>query len=89
MSQGLRAITSSGDVALLLLVVVAPGLLWGQETVLLVFVSEKLLGTGSEGVGFLMAAIGLGGILAGAFVGRVAEHPRSGRVLTIRSCFPG
>src|SRR3954467_12147188 len=45
---------------------------YGTDTVLLVAVSENRLGTGSEGFGYLLAGIGLGGILMATAVDRIA-----------------
>ena len=38
---------------------------YGTDTVLFMGVSENKLGTGSHGFGYLMAGIGLGGVLRG------------------------
>jgi hypothetical protein len=51
--------------------------------VLLVLVSEPLLGTGSEGVSFLTAAVGVGGLAAAGLTSRLAETRRPGRTLLL------
>ena len=79
--EGLRAISTSGDAALLVGLLVAASFVYGQEVVLLVLASERLLGTGSEGVGFLTAAVGLGGLAAAGLISRLASDRRPGRTL--------
>lgn len=83
MIDGLNAITSSPQVTIVVAFVFAASFLYGHESVLLVFVSERLLGTGSEGVGFLNAAIGAGGVLAAGATSRLARSERSRRILTL------
>lgn len=83
MAEGLSAITSSPQITIVVGFVFAASFLYGHESVLLVFVSERLLGTGSEGVGFLNAAIGAGGVLAAGATSRLARSDRSRRVLTL------
>jgi MFS family permease len=45
---------------------------YGTDTVLLVAASEHRLGTGSEGFGYLLAGLGIGGVLMAALVNRLA-----------------
>ncbi|MDQ3964227.1 MAG: MFS transporter [Actinomycetota bacterium] len=82
LGEGVSAVTSSPQVSVVIGFVFVASFLYGHELVLLVFVSERLLGTGSEGVGFLNAAIGAGGVLAAGLTSRLAasRHPR--RMLT-------
>ena len=47
--------------------------LYGTDTVLFVAVSQERLGTGSEGFGYLMAGLGIGGILMAPFVDRIGK----------------
>lgn len=83
LAEGLSAITSAPQVSIVVMFVFAASFLYGHESVLLVFVSERLLGTGSEGVGFLNAAIGAGGVLAAGMTSRLAGSERARVVLTI------
>ena len=46
--------------------------IYGAETVLLVLAAQSRLGTGSTGVGYLFAALGLGGVLCAGTAGRLA-----------------
>ena len=61
---------------------------FGVDTVLFVAVSDEILGTGPEGYGYLLAGLGVGGILAAPLVtrprapGAGPDHPgRDGRLL--------
>jgi CRP-like cAMP-binding protein/predicted MFS family arabinose efflux permease len=83
LADGVRAIAGSGDATLLVGLVVAAAFVYGQEVVLLVLVSERLLGTGSEGVSFLIGAVGLGGLAAAGLTSRLAEARRPGRTLLL------
>src|SRR3954469_16751750 len=56
---------------------------YGTDTVLLVAVSENRLGTGSEGFGYLLAGIGLGGILMAAAVDRLAGSRRLAAIIVV------
>jgi MFS family permease len=85
LAQGVTAITSSTSIMLLIGLIVAASFTYGQEGILYPLVSENLLGTGSEGVGFLFAAIGVGGVLAAGLANRAVEHPRPALVVTAGS----
>jgi predicted MFS family arabinose efflux permease len=87
--EGVRAIASSGQVSILVVFFIAVSFVYGFELVLLILVSEQLLDTGTEGVGFLTAAIGLGGVLAAGIATRVVDQPRSTRSLSIAILFAG
>jgi len=76
LAEGTSAVRSSPEAAIVVGFVFAASFLYGHELVLLVLVSERLLGTGSEGVGFLNAAIGAGGVLAAGFTSRLATGAR-------------
>lgn len=81
-AEGFRAIMNSAEIAVLVGFVVAASFAYGTELVLLVFVATDLLGLGSEGVGYLNAAIGVGGVLAAGLTSRLASNRSPGRVLT-------
>ncbi|MDQ3645376.1 MAG: MFS transporter [Actinomycetota bacterium] len=83
LAEGVRAITGSADVMTLVALVVGSTFVYGLELVLLVLVAEELLGTGSEGLAFLNAAVGLGGVGAAILIGRISNDPRQGRVLAV------
>jgi CRP-like cAMP-binding protein/predicted MFS family arabinose efflux permease len=81
LTDGFTALARSGDAVLLVGLLVAATFVYGQEVVLLVLVSERLLGTGSEGVAFLTTAAGLGGLAVAGLTSRLAEARRPGRTL--------
>ena len=83
LADGFSALARSGDAALLVGLVVASSFVYGQEVVLLVLVAEQLLGTGAEGVSFLTAAVGVGGLAAAGLTSRLAEARRPGRTLLL------
>ena len=84
-AQGAGAITSSGSVVILVAIIVAATFTYGEETVLYPLVAERLLSTGAEGVGYLFAAFGVGGVLASGVANRVVERGRPGVVLVLGS----
>jgi CRP-like cAMP-binding protein len=77
LAQGFSAIRNSGEVSMLVVLLAAGTFVYGQEVVMLVLVSKKLISTGSQGVGFLNAAEGFGGIVVAGFSTRMARttHP--------------
>ncbi|MGH2746838.1 MAG: MFS transporter [Actinomycetota bacterium] len=82
-AEGFRAITNSAEIAVLVGFVVAASFAYGTELVLLVLVATDLLDIGSEGVGYLNAAIGVGGVLAAGLTSRLASSRSPGKVLTL------
>ena len=83
LADGFTALARSGDAALLVALLVAATFVYGQEVVLLVLVSEELLGTGAEGVSILTAAVGVGGLAAAGLTSRLAAARRPGRTLLL------
>lgn len=55
--------------------------LYGTDTVLFVGVSEHRLGTGPEGFGYLLAGLGVGGLLGAGFVNQAAGSRRLGVII--------
>jgi CRP-like cAMP-binding protein len=51
--------------------------------VLFVFISKDKIGTGTRGYGYLLIALGVGGIIAAAMVNRLAAMPRLSAVLAL------
>jgi MFS family permease len=82
-ADGVRAMAKSRAVVVIVGFVAASAFIYGAETVLLVLLSEQQLGTGAEGYGYLLAALGLGGVLAAGLTGRLSAHPRASTPLTI------
>lgn len=83
MAVGFKAIASSTTAMVLTGFTVATTFLYGVDTVLFVFLSENKLGTGAEGYGYLLVALGVGGVLAATFVNRLAALPRLSVVLAL------
>jgi MFS family permease len=81
--DGYRALFSSGAAIVVVAIQLANCFVYGEMTVLLVLASQLRLGTGSEGYGYLLAALGLGGVLAVGFTSRLAARPRMGLMLAI------
>lgn len=81
MLVGLRAITQSADVALLVAFCALASFLYGTDTVLFVVVSQTQLGTGASGYGYLLAGLGVGGVLAASAVNRLSGKPRLGLII--------
>jgi MFS family permease len=64
---------------------------YGTDTVLFVGVSEAKLGTGSEGFGYLVAGLGVGGVLMAGAVNRLAGNRRLALIITLGAvlyCLP-
>lgn len=64
---------------------------YGTDTVLFVGVSDTKLGTGAEGFGYLLAGLGVGGVLAAVFVNRIASSSRLAVAITagaVLYCLP-
>jgi MFS family permease len=80
---GVSSITHSSSAAILVAFPVLTTLLYGTDSVLFVFLSRDRLGTGATGYGYLLVALGVGGILASVFVNRLAALPRLSVVLAV------
>ena len=78
---GIEAVTQSSTVALLLGFSVLASFVYGTDTVLFVVVSQRQLGTGATGYGYLLAGLGIGGIVAALFMNRLATSPRLGTMI--------
>lgn len=82
MAVGLRALVGSRTALLLTAFPIATTMLYGVDTVLFVFLSKNKLGTGAEGYGYLLVALGVGGVIASVFVNRLASLPRLSLILS-------
>lgn len=80
---GFKAIMESTTALVLVLFSVFASFLYGTDTVLYVMIGEEKIGTGAGGFGLLLAALGVGGILAGPFVNRASAAKRLGLVITV------
>jgi predicted MFS family arabinose efflux permease len=81
MAVGLRAIVGSRTALLLCSFPVFTTMLFGADTVLFVFLSRNKLGTGTNGYGYLLVALGVGGVIASIFVNRIAAMPKLSLIL--------
>jgi hypothetical protein len=72
MTVGVRAITRLPAARTLVAYCGLVSFLYGTDTVLFVGVSEHRLGTGPEGFGYLLAGLGVGGLLGAGFVNQAA-----------------
>jgi MFS family permease len=81
LAEGVGGIRASGAASLLVSLLVAAAALYGFELVFVVLLAEGPLGMGSDGVGWLTTAVGVGGIAAAGVTGRVASSRRGDVVL--------
>lgn len=81
MANGIRAFFESPTVILLAGFSVLASFVYGTDTVLFVVVSRNQLGTGATGYGYLLAALGVGGILMATFMNRIASMRRLGLII--------
>ena len=83
MTVGVKAIASSATAALLVIYSVVASFVYGVDTVQFIVLSEQRLGTGPSGYGYLLAGLGVGGVLAAGLVNRLAARPRLGGVILL------
>jgi predicted MFS family arabinose efflux permease len=81
MLVGVRTIAALPAARTLVAYSVLVSFVYGTDTVLFVGVSAHRLGTGSEGFGYLLGAMGLGGVLMAGAVDRLAGAPRLGAII--------
>ncbi|HEY3832727.1 MAG TPA: MFS transporter [Acidimicrobiia bacterium] len=79
-AQGFQAIRSNSTAATLVALTVSFTFAWGLELVLYPLVASKLLHTG-DGLAFMFAAIGIGGIVAAGLTGRASRSDRAAAVI--------
>lgn len=87
--DGVRALTSSPFVVALVLTQLATNVLYGMETVLYALASTDRLGMDVEGVAFLYAAIGVGGIAAAGLAHRLSDRLEAGLILAVSAILCG
>jgi MFS family permease len=81
MAVGAKAIASSPSASVLVAYSIIATFVFGIDTVLFVVLSRDVLGTGSEGYGYLLAGLGVGGVAAAGIVTRLERKPRLGLVI--------
>ncbi len=83
MAAGVAAFVESPTVMLLAGFSILASFVYGTDTVLFVVISRDQLGTGSTGYGYLLAALGVGGILMAGFMNRIAAAKRLGAIIVL------
>ena len=81
--DGVRAFRADRTAVVLVSCLVAGTVVYGVEMVVLVLVSDELLGTGTGGLGFLLAASGVGGVIGAVISARLAGLARARAVLAV------
>ena len=82
LAVGFKAILSSATASVLVAFSMLASFVYGTDTVLFALIGEKV-GIGANGYGYLMAGLGVGGVLAAGLVNRLAAIPRLGVVITV------
>lgn len=83
MAGGFVAFVESPTVMLLAGFSILASFVYGTDTVLFVVISRNQLGTGSAGYGYLLAALGVGGIVMAGFMNRIAAARQLGAIIVI------
>jgi predicted MFS family arabinose efflux permease len=86
---GIHALRASRDVLVLVGAWCANAFLYGGEIVLLALLATGRLGIGGDGLSFLYAAFGAGGILAAVVAHRAADRTRQGVTLGLATVVTG
>ncbi|WP_369251692.1 MFS transporter [Geodermatophilus amargosae] len=81
--EGAAALFGDRLVLVLVTCLVAGSVVYGVELVVLVLVSDELLGTGTGGLGWLLAASGVGGVLGATLSARLARSGRPRAVIGV------
>jgi MFS family permease len=83
MLVGIAAIFGSVTAALLVTYSVIASFVYGVDTVQFVLLSKERLGTGTDGYGYLLAGLGVGGVAAAGLVNRISSWPRLGTIILV------
>ena len=83
MAVGIKAILRSRTALLLTAFPIVTTMLYGVDSVLFIFLSKEKFGTGADNYGYLLVALGVGGIIAATFVNRLASMPRLSLILAV------
>jgi MFS family permease len=87
--EGVTVVRRAPDLVALIALVGAVLFAFGFEGVLHVLVAKDRLGIGAEGLGWMTAVIGVGGLAAAPFSMRVARTPRTGEALAVSAVLLG
>jgi CRP-like cAMP-binding protein/predicted MFS family arabinose efflux permease len=83
MLVGVRTLTASTTATVLVGYSLLATTVYGFDTVQFVVLSRDLLGTGPDGYGYLLAGLGLGGVIAAPLVVRLERLPRLSLVILV------
>ncbi|MEA2550699.1 MAG: hypothetical protein QOE25_468, partial [Actinomycetota bacterium] len=86
--EGIDALRGSTDVIVLVAAWTASAFLYGTQIVLFALLATGRLHIGDNGMSFMYAAIGVGGIAAAGVAHRAADQPRQGLTLAIATLVP-
>jgi Cyclic nucleotide-binding domain len=81
MLVGAKTILRSSSATVLVAYAVVANFVYGVDTVLFVIISEKWLGTGPTGYSYLLAGLGVGGLVGAFLVKRIAAWARLGTAI--------
>ena len=73
LAEGAREVSKSAGARVLAGFLLGTAFVYGTQTVLLVLVSDERLGTEARGYGYLLGALGAGGVIAAPLVNRLAS----------------
>ena len=83
MLVGINTVRTSVTATVLVTYSVIASFVYGVDTVQFVLLSRYQLGTGTDGYGYLLAGLGLGGVAAAGLVSRISSWDRLGTVILI------
>jgi len=83
MLVGVKAIGTSSTAAILVGFSVLASFVYGTDTVLFTVISDEKLGTGANGFGYLLAAMGAGGIIGATLINRLASSTHLGFIISV------
>jgi hypothetical protein len=81
--SGIHAIRASTPVAALVICSVGTKIVYGMDSVQFVVLSEHRLASGAAGYGYLVAGIGVGGLIAAAVVHRISARAHLGGAVLV------
>ncbi len=83
MAAGIGAFTESSTVSLLAGFSILASFVYGTDTVLFAVISRDRLGTGSNGYGYLLAALGAGGLIMAPLMNRISASRRLSGIIVL------
>jgi len=89
LASGVMLIRDTPGLVLVQLLIVSVLFAYGFELVVHSLIAERQLGIGAEGAGYLIGAVGVGGLFIAPFSGRIAASPRAGAALAISAILLG